>query len=232
MPMIHDKAVRGRTDMGWLDSFHTFSFGHFNDPARMGHRALRVINEDRVIPGAGFGTHPHADMDILTYVISGALRHEDSMGNGSIIRPGEVQHMSAGTGVMHSEMNASDTDPVHFLQIWIMPDKRGIKPSYDQRSIDQDAMRNQFGLIAGPMPQDDAIALASDTSLYVARLDDGQTATHSFAKGRAGFLQVTDGIVEVQGERFSAGDGLQFDDIDLLKVTAHSEAEILLFDLA
>lgn len=232
MALIHDRLLRGYTKTGWLDSYHTFSFGGFHDPARMGHRALRVLNEDVVIPGAGFGPHGHEEMDILTYVISGSLRHQDSIGNASVIRAGEIQHMYAGTGVVHSEMNASENETVHFLQIWIIPDREGGAPSYFQMLVNYDAARNTFLPVAGPAQDNQRAALRSDTWVYVARIDDNATIQKEFAPGRAGFLHIVDGIVEIDGHSVSAGDGLQFDATSKWAVTAKSEAELLLFDLA
>lgn len=231
MALLHESALRGRTQTGWLDSFHTFSFGGFHDPARMGHRALRVINEDRVIPGAGFGAHGHKDMEILTYVVSGALAHRDSLGNGSTVKPGWIQRMSAGTGVTHSEMNASDREPVHFLQIWILPDRLGAAPSYEQKPIDLSKVEGGFAPIAAPDGGDGAVALHQDVVLSLARLKDGEEAAYEFAPGRAGFLQVVGGRAEVGGERLSTGDGLQFDNRKVCAVTARTDCELLLFDL-
>jgi redox-sensitive bicupin YhaK (pirin superfamily) len=231
MALIHDKAVRGRTRTGWLDSHHTFSFGGFSDPARMGHRRLRVLNEDVVIPGAGFGEHGHEEMDILTFVISGTLKHEDSMGNTSVIGAAEFQHMYAGIGVSHSEMNASGTDPVHFLQIWIIPERTGGAPAYFQTALDLDANRNMFFAVAGPDGGETCAALRSDTRVYMARLDEGATIARDFAPGRAGFLQVVSGIVEIEGQRLTAGDGLQFERSEVCAITAGTEADLILFDL-
>ena len=232
MALVHDKTLRGRTRIGWLDSHHTFSFGGWNDPARMGHRALRVLNDDVVAPGAGFGRHGHQEMDIVTYVISGALQHGDSMGNQSVIKAGEFQHMYAGTGVLHSEMNASDTEEVHFLQIWIVPERTGGQPSYFQIEVDLDSQRNSFLPVAGPEQNERQAMLRSDTHIYMARVDDGATISKDFAPGRAGFLQVVSGMVDVEENRLSAGDGLQFESTPLCQVTAGSEAELMLFDLA
>lgn len=231
MALIHEKSVRGRTKIGWLDSHHTFSFGGFHDPSRMGHRALRVLNDDVVIPGAGFGEHGHQEMDIVTYVISGALRHGDSMGNSSVIRAGELQHMYAGTGVRHSEKNASDTEAVHFLQIWIIPERTGGAPTYFQEELDLDAERNTFVSVASPEEHDKRARLRSDTWIHMARLDDGATIHKDFASGRAGFLHVVDGVVEIEGHRLSSGDGLQFDATTQCEIVAASQAELVLFDL-
>lgn len=181
--ILHEKAIRGSTKTGWLDSKHTFSFGHFKDPARMGHRALRVINEDIVIPGAGFGEHEHQNMDIISYVISGALKHADSMGNTSVICAGEFQHMYAGSGVTHLERNASDTDPVHFLQIWIIPETTGDDPAYFQTAADLDQRRNVFVPFAGPEPREGQAQLRSDTTISLARLDDGVKGRGRFCAG-------------------------------------------------
>jgi redox-sensitive bicupin YhaK (pirin superfamily) len=232
MALVHDKTLRGRTRIGWLDSHHTFSFGGWNDPTRMGHRALRVLNDDVVAPGAGFGRHGHQEMDILTYVISGALQHADSMGNRSVIKAGEFQHMYAGTGVLHSEMNASDSEEVHFLQIWIVPERTGGPPSYFQIEVNLDGQRNVLLPVAGPLQKEQQALLRSDTHVYLARLDDGATISKEFAAGRAGFLQVVAGMVDVEGHRLSAGDGLQFESTPLCEVTAGTAAELMLFDLA
>ncbi len=218
--------------MGWLNSHHTFSFGGFNDPARMGHHALRVLNDDLVIPGAGFGQHGHQEMDILTYVISGALKHGDSMGNSSVIQAGEFQHMYAGTGVMHSEMNASDTEEVHFFQIWIIPEHTGGAPSYFQMHVDLDSERNIFIPVASPEQNEQLAMLRSDTWVYMARVDDGAKIDKEFASGRAGFLQVVSGMVEIEGNDLSAGDGLQFEATPHCRITAKSDADLMLFDLA
>lgn len=231
MAMIHERMNRGRTQMGWLDSFHTFSFGGFQDPTRMGLRNLRVINEDRVIPGAGFGAHSHTQMDILTYVLEGALRHEDSLGNADVIRPGEVQLMSAGSGVTHSEMNASSTEPVHFLQIWLIPDRDTDTPTYNSVALDPKAITNRFGLVAGPKDVPGTVSLLSDTRVYLARLSDMHSLTHDFGSKHAGFLHVITGQIDIDGERLSSGDGLEFEDRGRCTITARSDAELLLFDL-
>jgi quercetin 2,3-dioxygenase len=232
MALIHDRSLRGRSKTGWLDSHHTFSFGGFSDPGRMGHRALRVLNDDIVIPGAGFGEHGHEKMDILTYVLSGALRHKDSLGNMSVINAGEFQHMYAGTGVIHSEMNDSNSEPVHFLQIWIIPEQTDGAPTYFQMAVDLDAQRNTFIPVAGPEQRDGRTVLRSDTWVYLARLDDDAKIEGRFAPGRAGFLQIIDGIVEIEGHRLSAGDGLQFEATSKCEIVARSEADLMLFDLS
>lgn len=232
MALIHDKSLRGTSKLGWLESYHTFSFGGFRDPARMGHGALRVLNEDFVIPGAGFASHGHEEMDILTYVISGALRHEDSIGNSSVIRAGEFQHMYAGTGVVHSEMNASKKEAVHFLQIWIIPEHRGDEPEYFQTPVDYQDAQNNFLQIAGPGQDDARVNLRSDTHVFLVRLDAGTTIRKDFAPGRIGFLQIVDGMVDIEGNRLSAGDGLQFEAMSKCSISAGSNAELLLFDMA
>ncbi|MEE4271762.1 MAG: pirin family protein [Thermoanaerobaculales bacterium] len=229
--LIHEKAQRGTTRTGWLTSRHTFSFGGFRDPNRVGHRALRVLNDDVVIPGAGFGQHPHRDMDIVTYVVSGSLRHQDSMGNTSVIRAGEFQHMYAGTGVVHSEMNASETEEVHFLQIWILPERVGGAPTYFQIDVDLDAHRNGLIPVAGPEPRAGQAGLRSDTRIFLARLDEGTVIRRVFGPGRAGFLHIVDGVVDIEGHRLSAGDGLQFEAKSACDITAKSDAEVMLFDL-
>lgn len=232
MALVHEKSARGRTKIGWLDSHHTFSFSGFYDPNRMGHRALRVLNDDVVIPGAGFGEHGHEEMDIISYVISGGLRHGDSMGHSSVIKAGEFQHMYAGTGVIHSERNASENEEVNFLQIWIIPERTGGAPTYFQIEVDLDARKNSFIPVAGPDEHEGQAMLRSDTRVYMARLDAGQSVHHDFPLGRAGFLQVVQGIVEIEGHQLSAGDGLQFEAMSRCEITAKSEAELMLFDLS
>lgn len=229
---IHDRNHRGRTKIGWLDSYHTFSFGEFRDPGRMGFRSLRVINEDFVVPGAGFPTHPHEDMEIITYVLDGHLAHKDSMGNGSVIGPGEVQKMSAGTGVTHSEYNHSNEHPAHFIQIWIRPDKRGVSPDYAQIKVDDAAARKGFLLIAANGKTGNVVPIHQDVSLYVARPRAGDVLSHDFASGRHGFIQVTKGAFEIDGNVLKQGDGLQVSDVSTLRLMAQSDAEVLLFDLA
>ncbi len=232
MPLIHNRSLRGHTQTGWLDSRHTYSFGGFNDPGRMGFRSLRVINEDRVIPGAGFGMHNHADMEIVTYVISGALAHKDSLGNGSIIRPGEIQRMSAGSGISHSETNASQEEPVHFLQIWIIPERTGIPPSYEQKTVDTEAARRRFELVADRQGGKHAVRVQQDVSIYVAKPLDGESVSYSLSVGRGGFLQVVNGMVRIEDETLYAGDGLEFEAAGECAIKAEADSELLLFDLA
>ncbi len=231
--MIHIRkaAERGRTQLDWLDSRHTFSFGDYYDPRHMGFRALRVINEDRVAPGKGFPTHSHRDMEIVTYVLDGALEHKDSLGNGSVIRPGDVQRMSAGRGITHSEFNPSRVAPVHFLQIWILPAERGIAPGYEQKGIDLDAARGKLVLIASGRDAAGAVKLHQDAAIAVAKLDRGVMLAYQPPAGRHAWLQVARGGVTVGADALTAGDGAAISDEPELKMSADSAAEVLLFDL-
>jgi redox-sensitive bicupin YhaK (pirin superfamily) len=223
---------RGHSDLGWLDSRHTFSFADYYDPRFMGFRALRVINEDRVKPGYGFGTHPHRDMEIISYVLEGALAHKDSMGTGSVIRPGDVQRMSAGTGVLHSEMNPSTTEGVHFLQIWLMPNERGIAPSYEEKRFEAAEKRGRFRLLASPDARDGAVAIHQDVDLYAGVFAPGEGARFEMRPGRHAWLQVAQGAVTLNGETFGQGDGAAVSDETALDVKATADSEIILFDLA
>lgn len=236
MMRVRRGRERGATELGWLDSRHTFSFGDYYDPESMGFRSLRVINEDRVAPRGGFPTHPHRDMEILTYVISGGLQHRDSMGNGSLIRPGEVQRMSAGTGVQHSEMNPSKSDPVHFLQIWILPDRRGLAPGYEQKLFGADERRGRLLRVASHDGRDGALTIHQDASLYASLLDQGTSASHELAPGRHGWIQVVKGVLDAGGERLEAGDGAAIEPEGSgptkIEIAARADAELLLFDLA
>ncbi len=229
---LRKSEERGKANFGWLDSRHSFSFGQYYDPAHMGFGPLRVINEDRVSGGGGFPTHPHSDMEIISYVLDGALEHRDSLGTGSVIRPGDVQRMSAGTGVRHSEYNASETDPVHFLQIWIVPEKRGIKPSYEQKTFDTEEKRGKLRLIGSRDGRDGSVTIHQDTDLYATLLEREESVSHNVRDGRGAWVQVTRGSVSVNGQRLDAGDGLAIPSAGELKVTAHDSAEVLLFDLA
>lgn len=222
---------RGKASFGWLDSKHSFSFGHYNDPRHMGFGPLRVINEDRVAPAKGFDTHGHKDMEIISYVIDGALEHQDSMGTGSVIRPGNVQRMSAGTGVQHSEFNHSHTDPVHFLQIWVIPSEQGIEPGYEEMFVSDDEKRDQLRLIASGQRQDGALMIHQDADIYASQLRTGKKVTHSFATGRLGWIQLISGEVHANDEPLSAGDGLALQDEPSVSVTATADAEFLLFDM-
>ncbi|HEX6833608.1 MAG TPA: pirin family protein, partial [Rudaea sp.] len=205
MHVIRRSEERGFADFGWLKSRHTFSFGSYLDPKHMGFGPLRVINEDRVAPGAGFGKHPHRDMEILSWVLDGTLEHKDSLGTGAQIKPGELQRMSAGTGVTHSEFNASQNDPVHFLQIWILPERQNLEPGYEQRSYEAKALENRWQLIASGSPRDGAVKVHQDVDLYATRLDAGATLDHA-AAGRKLWLQVARGSVHVDGDTLKAGD--------------------------
>ena len=233
MVSIRKSEQRGHADHGWLDSFHTFSFANYYDPKNMGFRALRVINEDVVQPGQGFGTHAHNDMEILTYILSGAIEHKDSMGNRGVIRPGEVQRMSAGTGVRHSEFNPSSTDPVHLLQIWLLPRERGITPSYDQKEFPDADRRGKLKLVASGTPAGDALVIHQDVDLYASVLEKGKSVTHELKAGRAAWLQVAKGSVSVNGKRLEAGDGAAIEKETSLRIAGESDAdaEFLLFDL-
>ncbi|PKR88158.1 quercetin 2,3-dioxygenase [Pleomorphomonas diazotrophica] len=231
MITIRKASERGHTDAGWLDSHHSFSFGHYFDPSAMGFGPLRVINDDRVAGGGGFPPHPHADMEIVSYVLEGALQHRDSLGTGSVIRPGDVQRMSAGTGIRHSEFNASATDPVHFLQIWILPEADGFAPSYEQKSFN-DELTNRLRLVASRDGRDGALALHRDVDLYAGRLTAGTEVDHSFAPGRLGWLQVARGSVKINGQDLGEGDGAAIERLPDLSISAQSDAEILLFDMA
>jgi len=232
MITFRDRMARGRTQLGWLDSRHSFSFGGYRDPDHMGFRALRVINEDRVVPGAGFPTHGHREMEIVSYVLEGALSHKDSLGNGSVITPGEVQRMSAGTGIMHSEMNASAGAPVHFLQIWILPSRTGTPPGYEQKKLDLDAARDKLILAAGPEGIGAAVTLHQDARMYVAKLEAGATVAHDLTAGRGAWLQVARGIVALNDTEMREGDGAALEAEPRLAMEAMTPAEILLFDLA
>jgi len=224
---------RGVTNLGWLDSRHSFSFGHYYDPDHMGFGALRVINEDRVAPGGGFDTHGHQDMEIISYVLEGALAHRDSIGTGSVIRPGEVQVMSAGTGIRHSEFNHSKSEPVHFLQIWVLPDKQGLAPRYDQKSFPSTEKRDRLRLVGSPDGRDGSIVIHQDAEIYDALLGRGHAVTHALKAGRKSWIQVVGGAVEVNGTAAVAGDGVAVEDEAVVSITARADdTEVLVFDLA
>jgi len=223
---------RGSTRSNWLDSRHTFSFGDYYDPHHMGFSHLRVINEDRVAPGAGFGTHSHRDMEIITYVLEGALAHKDSTGTSSVIRVGDVQRMSAGTGISHSEYNASQSEPVHFLQIWILPNKAGLQPGYEQRSFDVQKNSGTWILVAAPDARNGAVALHQNAELRVAALSEHQQLDYSLQPGRRAWLQVARGKVRLDGTTLNAGDGAAISDERALNVEVLDKSEILLLDLA
>ena len=231
MISVRRAGDRGETRLAWLDSRHTFSFADYYDPAQMGFGALRVINEDRVAPGGGFATHGHRDMEILTWVLDGALAHRDSLGNGSIIHPGEMQRMTAGTGVRHSEFNASDTAPVHFLQIWLLPERQGIEPAYEQTAFGSD-VRDGALLIASRDGRDGSLTVHQDAKVYAATMADGMRLAHRLTPGRRAWVQVTAGRVRVDGAVLAAGDGAAVEHVAEIVMTAESDTALLLFDLA
>ena len=233
MITIRQAEARGNANFGWLDSKHTFSFGSYYDPNHMGFADLRVINEDKVQPGKGFGTHSHQDMEIISYVLEGELEHKDSIGNGSVIRPGDVQRMSAGTGIAHSEFNASNTDGVHFLQIWILPQTKGIKPSYEQKHFSDDEKQGKLRLVASPDGKDNSVTIHQDANLYVAVLNNGDRAHHSNQNNRSLWLQVARGSVDINGKSLGTGDGAAItQESDIAIVATSDKTEVLLFDLA
>jgi len=232
MLTIRRSDERGGAYHGWLDTKHTFSFAGYRDPEHMGFRSLRVLNEDRVAAGAGFPTHGHRDMEILSWVLEGALEHEDSMGNGSVVAPGELQRMTAGTGVRHSEYNASAVDPLRFLQIWVLPTRRGLEPSYEQQGFDDASLRNQWCLIASPDGAEGSVTIHQDLRLYATRLDAGAALSYTRAADRHVWLHVARGAVVVNGEAMAAGDAASTSELAELILSASEDAEILLFDLA
>ncbi len=231
MTQLRRADERGHAQHGWLDSFHSFSFADYPDPAHLGFGPLRVINEDRVQPGMGFGTHGHRDMEIISYVLEGGLAHKDSMGNGSVIRPGDVQRMSSGTGVRHSEFNASDREPVHFLQIWIEPDQRGIAPSYEEKRFEEDAKRGQWRLIASRDGRDGSVLIHQDADVHVTRLEAGETLERGLDPHRRAYVHVIRGAVRVNGQELAGGDALKLERETKLTLDEATAAEVLLFDL-
>jgi redox-sensitive bicupin YhaK (pirin superfamily) len=232
MLTVRPAASRGRTAIDWLESWHTFSFGDYRDPQWRGFRSLRVINDDRVAPGGGFDTHPHRDMEIITWVLSGALEHRDSLGNGSVIRPGDMQRMTAGTGILHSEFNPSPTEPVHLLQIWLFPDRKGLAPGYEQRAFPPAELQNAFRLVASRDGRDGSVTIHQDAGVYAGTLDGGRSLRHELAAGRHAWLQVAGGNVVVNGRELKAGDGAAASDESSLEIAARDAAELVLFDLA
>lgn len=232
MMIVRKGSERGHTDMGWLDSRHTFSFGDYHDPDVMGFRTIRVINDDRVAPGGGFPTHGHRDMEIISYVLDGALEHRDSLGTGSVIRPGDVQRMSAGTGVRHSEFNASKTDAVHFLQIWILPERAGLAPGYEQKSFTAPERQGRLRLVASPDGRDGSVTVHQNASLYVATLNRGQQVGFALPKSRFGWVQLARGEASLNGELLAEGDGVAITGVDTLTLAGQAEnSELLLFDV-
>ncbi len=231
MLTLRKNTDRGHADHGWLNSWHTFSFAGYHDPQHMGFSDLRVINDDRVQPGQGFGTHGHRDMEIITYVLDGALEHKDSMGNGSVIRPGDVQRMSAGKGVRHSEFNASQSAPVHLLQIWIEPNVTGIDPGYEEKHFSDDEKRGRLRLIASPDGRDGSVKIHQNAQVYAALLDGADTVIHTVAAGRKTYVHVARGAVTVNGQSLNGGDGARIHDENRIVFSDAQQAEVLLFDL-
>jgi hypothetical protein len=231
MLTVRKAEDRGHANHGWLDTWHTFSFADYYDPLHMGFGALRVINDDKVAPGQGFGMHGHRDMEIITYVLEGALEHKDSMGNGSIIRPGNVQRMSAGTGVRHSEFNPSRAERVHLLQIWIEPRITGVRPGYEEKEFGAAEKKGRLRLIASPDGRDGSVTIHQDASVYASMLDVGDAVTHRLAPGRRGYLHVARGLLEVNGKALKGGDGARIENEASIELKGAREAEALLFDL-
>jgi redox-sensitive bicupin YhaK (pirin superfamily) len=227
---IRKANERGHANHGWLDTYHTFSFANYYDPQWMGFRSLRVINDDLVMPGMGFGTHPHRDMEIITYILSGSLEHKDSMGNGRVIRTGEVQYMAAGKGVQHSEFNPSKDEAVHLLQIWVMPDQKGVKPRYAEKSL-KDAATGKLHLVTSKAGRDGSIAIHQDADLWLGKLGAGDRVSHTLAPGRSAWLHVAEGDVSLNGKTLSTGDAAAIEDESRLELTAGKDAQVLLFDL-
>ena len=232
MLTIRPASARGHTEIGWLDSRHSFAFGDYRDPDAMGFRALRVINDDRVRGGAGFPPHPHRDMEIVSYVLEGALEHRDDMGNGSVIRPGDVQRMSAGTGVVHAEWNHSKTEPAHFLQIWILPERRGLPPGYEQKRFDLDQSRGRLVLVASRNGREGSVTIHQDAAIWAARLDPDQAVTHELGPGRHAWLHLARGAVRLGSHPLKTGDGAALTREPRLTLHATEPTELLLFDLA
>ncbi|MET0793507.1 MAG: pirin family protein [Polyangiaceae bacterium] len=232
MITIRKAQDRGHAQHGWLDSWHTFSFGDYYDPKHMGFRSLRVINEDRVAPGKGFPTHSHRDMEIVTYVLDGALEHRDSMGNGSVMKSGDVQRMTAGQGVGHSEFNASQTEPVHFLQIWVLPERRNLEPSYEQKNFTKAERQGKLRVVASRDGADGAVVVHQDVKLLAGVFAEGEKESYKLAPGRNAWLHVARGSVRVNGTELVAGDALQASEEAALEISGVSDGEVLLFDLA
>ncbi len=231
MIAIRRSEERGHAEHGWLDAYHTFSFAEYRDPEFMGFSVLRVLNQDRVRPGRGFGTHGHRDMEIVTWVLEGALRHEDSLGNGSVIRPGELQFMSAGTGVTHSEVNPSPSEPLHLLQMWIVPARRGLPPRYDQRAFPESERRGRLRLVVSPDGRDGSVTIGQDARLYVGLVDGAERVRHALPAGRSAWLHVARGSVRLNGQALGPGDGAALRDETELVLDDASAAECVLWEL-
>jgi len=231
MIRIRRSSERGHVNHGWLDTYHTFSFSSYYDPEQMGFRSLRVMNEDTIAPGQGFGTHPHRDMEIVTYVLEGALEHRDSMGHGEVLRPGEFQRMTAGTGITHSEFNPSADEPVHLYQIWILPDRKGHQPSYEQKQFPPETLLNRLRLVASAEARAGSLQIHQDTSIFLARLEAGKGVIHPLQPDRHGWLQVLRGSVTLNGQQLQAGDGAAISEEFHLDIMAKESAEIMLFDM-
>ena len=232
MIKIRKSDERGHADHGWLNTYHTFSFADYYDPEQMGFRTLRVINDDVVAGGGGFGTHPHRDMEIITYIISGALEHRDSLGNGAVMRPGEVQRMTAGTGVKHSEFNHSATEPVHLLQIWMFPEEKGLKPVYGQKTFTEKEKRGKLRLVASPDGRYGSVQIRQDNELYATVLGKGEAVKHALKPERHAYVQVARGSVTLNGTQLEEGDGAAISKEKTVELTGIDNAEVLLFDLA
>jgi len=231
MVTLRKAADRGHANHGWLDTYHTFSFASYRDPQHMGFRVLRVMNEDFVAPGQGFGEHPHENMEIVTYVLSGALEHRDSMGNGEVLRPGEFQRMSVGTGITHSEFNPSRNEPVHLYQIWLYPERKGIEPSYEQKRFAEAERHNRLRLVASPDAAEDSLRIHQDARIFLSSLDGGSRVAHELGAGRHAWVQVLRGFVSLHGQELAAGDGAAISDEPAVAIEAASPAEVMLFDL-
>jgi len=232
MVRVRKSRERGHANHGWLDTYHTFSFSTYQDPEYMQFRSLRVMNEDVVAPGQGFGTHPHHDMEIVTYVLEGALEHKDSMDNGEVLRPGEFQRMSAGTGITHSEFNPSDDEPVHLYKIWLFPERKGIEPSYEQKRFPEEERRNRLRLVASRDAAEGSLLIHQDARIFLASIDVGQLVTHELDAGRHAWLQVLRGKVTLNGHDLNTSDGAAVSDETKLAIDATDNAEVMLFDLA
>ena len=232
MISVRKAFERGHFDHGWLDTHHTFSFSQYYEPQHMGFRALRVINEDHVSGGKGFGTHPHEDMEIVTYVLEGSLAHRDSLGTGSVIRPGELQRMTAGTGIRHSEVNASPAAPVHLYQIWLLPEREGLEPGYEQKSFPEGERQNRLRLVASPDGREGSLTIRQDVRIFLAALEDGKSLSHALPAGRHAWLQVLRGGVDLNGHALASGDGVAVSDEAALLIRADGPSEVMLFDLA